>query len=244
MSRLVIKLLSGWQLIPLLLLSGCDYGLFPIYSSKPVHGTVVNAVTGEPLKNVIVMGNWPDSHVQEVVSDENGRFEIPAWHKFPDFFKNRMYDEHDVSINFYKQGYLPKSTHNSILYREIAAKGYRSEYVWQWNGKVVELQPFDAIWLEVFHEGVRKRYENTSFYNELGLAPIVHKCLWKSVPNMLIEIGRYLQDLKAIEYELSFSKPYKKKPLLEYIEERFSFDPDKCHPDARRELQAFIDAKS
>jgi hypothetical protein len=224
-------------------------------------------VTGEPMENVVVMGNWPGSHLEEVFTDEKGRFLIPAWLNLPDF-GYRKYRESQVSINFFKMGFLPKSIHNNMRVEYISANGYIPEYVWQWNGNIIELQPLNDTWLEVFHEilsyrskgGVRKNYYDKSekdfrkereyaykwqlFDNDVDLFPIVNRCQWKSVPNLLIEIGKYLQSLESLEYEFQNKKNYTKMPLLEYIEKRFRFDPDKCHPNAREELQAFIDANS
>ena len=91
-----IKLLS-YIAVPAVLISALIWVIFfrlpYAYSAAPITGRVVDAQSGHPLTGAVVMAIWElrkgfgmegsitsgTLQVMEVLTDEGGRFELPAW---------------------------------------------------------------------------------------------------------------------------------------------------------------------
>ena len=78
-----------------------------------VEGTVVNAETGEPISDAIVIANWYGTggwsqttcfHSESARSDNEGRFTLPAWRNEGRF--NKLANQYS-SARAYKKGYGP-----------------------------------------------------------------------------------------------------------------------------------------
>jgi hypothetical protein len=240
-------LIYALVLIPIL---GCNFDPIPIFGSKPVHGTVIDAVTGVPLENVIVMGHWPDSQVKEILSGPNGIFLIPAWTTLPIPDLNKTHHDHAVTINFYKRGYLPKSISNHFPVTEQRSK---ASYDWQWNGQIIELQPIDETWSEVFqalkdHRSKRINYRELSEYppkirkevsvmsyqwtlfnEDAGIWDVAAECALEDAPRMTFEMARYLQNMDT-------SNEKEKTPLIDYL----THDCDMCGYKSDKELEKLL----
>lgn len=116
------------------------------YSAKPVRGLVVDAGTGQPLTNVIVVaqwvlheagrGTWRRLHVFETTTDATGTYLVPGWEAKP----NPVYPwgglvTRDPALSFFKPGYVPFTVENRFESNEAVR-------ISEWDGKTIKLQKF------------------------------------------------------------------------------------------------------
>jgi len=114
----------------LFLLPACDTD--PGYSSgKELSGVIVNADTGEPIPDAIVVAKWITSagtaggselvcfHVGTATTNAAGEYYMPAWRQKSSF--SAKY-ERDITVYAYKPGYRAQ-------YRFPPRDGYITEYI-------------------------------------------------------------------------------------------------------------------
>ena len=114
----------------LFLLPACDTD--PGYSSgKELRGVIVNADTGQPIPDAIVVAKWITSsgtaggselvcfHVGTATTNAAGEYYMPAWRQKSPF--SAKY-ERDVTVYAYKPGYRAQ-------YRFPPREGYITEYI-------------------------------------------------------------------------------------------------------------------
>lgn len=119
------------------------------YSAKPVRGVVVDAATGEPLADVVVVAQWvlfvsgpghgghgPRLHVTEAITNSEGKFQIPEWGPKPNprYPWTRLRDE-DPALSFFKRGYAPHYVQNRWDRNESVRFS-------EWDGKTIKLEKF------------------------------------------------------------------------------------------------------
>ena len=117
-------------LFSVFMLSGCDTD--PGYSSgKELRGVIVNADSGEPIPDAIVVAKWITSsgtaggsnlvcfHVGTATTDAAGEYYMPAWRQKSPF--SAKY-ERDITVYAYKPGYRAQ-------YRFPPREGYITEYI-------------------------------------------------------------------------------------------------------------------
>ena len=100
--------LSITILIVIALLTSCD-SLFGYASGDSQEGTVVDAVTDEPINDAFVIGQWGTSGIERTIcfhlamtrSDVNGKYFLPAWRKKSEFGSG----DATVALHAYKAGY-------------------------------------------------------------------------------------------------------------------------------------------
>ncbi|MES9906930.1 MAG: hypothetical protein ABW150_00295 [Candidatus Thiodiazotropha sp.] len=132
------------------LLSACTASGYYNFTQE-TRGWVVDAATGVPLKDAIVVGSWPNiastycgdhematAHYHETTTDEHGEFVVPGCVKTTGIFFHS-----DGGLSFYKKGYFPKSIDNDSSWNPRLGRAemgyYGPGWVWQFNGAVIEL---------------------------------------------------------------------------------------------------------
>lgn len=132
-----------WLLSALLALSACATPL--TYSAKEIHGQIVDAETGQPIEDAIVVAQWVlfeggighgghkgRLHIYEAVTDKEGRYFIPAWGPKTHSPMTEL-DNRDPEILIFKSTYEPKTLYNDVM------RGDRVR-VSDWDGKTVMLR--------------------------------------------------------------------------------------------------------
>jgi hypothetical protein len=179
-------------LVAIFSLSACATPL--TYSAKEIRGQVVDDATGQPIEGAVVVAQWvlfhggPGHgghkgrlHIYETVTDNDGRYFIPAWgpkvHPPMTELVNR-----DPEILIFKSTYEPKTLRNSVT-REDSVR------VSEWDGKVVKLKKST--------EPLEKQgFYLSSFYGSLGYGDDVSD--WKNYPRMLLAIYSEKQRLQSL----------------------------------------------
>ena len=125
-------------------------GMAPVWS-RSVTAQVVDAETGAPLPEVVVVAIWPSvtgtlaggphhwGIIQrlETQTDEKGFFHLPSWVRIG---YHNWISETDPEIHLYKAGYWPRTLKNNINKFDqiiIWPESWKSD----WDGKVVKLKP-------------------------------------------------------------------------------------------------------
>jgi len=117
------------------------------YSAAPIHGTVVDAETQQPLAGVHVVAQWilntgmffhaeriQRLQILEAVTDEKGEYQIPGWGPKPRPPLSRL-EEDDPRLTFFKPGYRLRDRSNN----DPHDRPLRTSH---WDGKTVPLEPF------------------------------------------------------------------------------------------------------
>ena len=164
------------------------------YSALPISARVVDADSGEPLEDVIVVVKWEYEYLRremsesrgqgtfefaETVTNRNGEFSFPAWgpKEVPRDVPGRAFMGPDVpQLAFFKPGYVYEVKGNSLETAYLDDRNYVGDPVRGsiWDGKVI---------------GLKKRGSNIGAYiarlqNPGGLPGWVD-CNWERIPRML-----------------------------------------------------------
>ena len=133
-----------------LLLTGCSAARPLTYRAAAIHGRIIDAETGQPVKGAAVVALWEVDvikgnpfvalverserlHILEAVTDASGAYTIPAWG--PTLLSPRArVSQYEPHLYILKRGYRPKGLNNHELGRVHAV----SESIW--DGKVIELE--------------------------------------------------------------------------------------------------------
>ena len=184
-------------LVAALVLSACA----TIYQSKPIHARVVDAGTGEPLEDVVILVDWRlttasgndagSLAMQEEVSDEEGEFEIPA---LP---PTQVSDGGASGIRLpatapdvllFKPGYRWISLANpgaSSARTALDGAGPR-ERESIWNGKTIALKKFEGD-LQSYARHVSQAFRGTTGCG-FRKSPVMYIALFE-VRERLLELG-------------------------------------------------------
>jgi hypothetical protein len=164
------------------------------YSAEPMEAWVVDRETKQPIEGAVVVAHWQlegglhtdrvgELMILETTSDKNGRFSFPAWGPITHRGRGRLTNM-DPELIIFKSGYEYRRLANPLT--KEAIDGWpipvrRS----QWNGKTIELKPF---------EGTASAYENhfESFNGELDrvAADSPKECGWKKIPTTIRAMNR------------------------------------------------------
>jgi hypothetical protein len=164
------------------------------YSALPISAKVVDADSGEPLEDVIVVVKWEYEYLRreisesrghgtfefaETMTDKNGEFVFPGWgpKEVPRDAPGRAFLGPDVPLlAFFKPGYVYEVKGNSLETAYLDDRNYVGDPVRGsiWDGKVI---------------GLKKRGSKIGTYiarlqNPGGLPGWVN-CNWERIPRML-----------------------------------------------------------
>jgi len=169
------------------LVTGCT-SLPRFYSGEEVHGWVVDSVTKEPIKDVVVVEVWEleggfphtdntaNIHIAETLTDEKGYYSFPGWG--PKFTVDGKLSESSPLLVFYKFGYKNKNFLN-----QISGNLNPDNSVSEHSGKKIELIKFTGA-LEDYPKALG------SFYLFLTLRDSREalRCQWTKVPIFTSEV--------------------------------------------------------
>lgn len=165
-----------------------------VWYSPPLRARLVTPL-GTPVAGAIVVANWTISEsvsgaplgqamLIEVVSDNNGQFEVPAWG--PRFIKRGTIRIDQPTLRVFKPGFVPLVLANNAGTHSAFANHIM---VTPFDGRTVRMTPF---------AGTPEEYE-------IALQPLLQSievffwgrgaiaCYWKSTPRLLLA----LQEAKA-----------------------------------------------
>lgn len=183
--------------LPISVLAGCT----PIHvtvSADPVYARVVDADTGKPIQGVAVVAYWElyqggiagggpcvAINVEEAVTDQNGRFRLPAWG--PIRGSCGVMRNMNPMTYFFKPGY-------KYLYMPggIGLDVTRLVSVAQvdWNGKKLEMQKFQNPDLHVQTPGgYIDNFDELNLGLRNSIVNMPAACNWRKIPVML----RYIE---------------------------------------------------
>ena len=174
-------------------------GMAPVWS-RSVTAQVVDAETGAPLPEVVVVATWPSvtgtlaggphhwGIIQrlETQTDEKGFFHLPSWVRIG---YHNWISETDPEIHLYKAGYWPRTLKNDINKFDqiiIWPEPWKSD----WDGKVVKLKPMH--WREWTKEEWEKQVSRYEYFREIHMLSLDSgDCEWKERPKSFLENLRY-----------------------------------------------------
>ncbi len=167
-----------------------------MYSAEPMEARVVDAETKQPLKDVVVTANWQleqgtmGGNIQvgqlmviETVTDEQGKFSFPGFG--PKLAVTSHLVNDDPQLLIFKGGYHYQALRNEYSSKpELRTRMVRRS---DWNGKTIELNPFEGT-MEEWAEHVSNLGRNMDFI--LDFARGDKDCNWKKTPRMLAALHK------------------------------------------------------
>lgn len=126
----IILMIIGLTVAILVFISGPGCGnQWILFYDKPITGRVVDAETGDPIENVVVISMWQLtqylSHghggyakITVTKTDKDGTFQIPFWITFKPWKWNSSVDEYAPKLVFYKPGFNLCITHRILWERD------------------------------------------------------------------------------------------------------------------------------
>ncbi len=169
----------------------------PFYWALPVHGQVVDAETGTPISEVIVVAHWElrdtswtgspvgQVAVMEDVTDITGRFSFRWWRPRLRWRFWGLLRSDAPGLLFFKSGYKWESCNNSF-----ASYNFNPFPGSDCDGSIIKLKKF---------QGREQEYVENVFQldNELDFAFRHNDCSWKKIPHMLVTMDQEGKRLKA-----------------------------------------------
>lgn len=164
------------------------------YSASPMEARVVDADSGQPLPDVIVVAHWAlrfgleggdsaDLQVLETVTDRDGRFAFPGWgpEGVPSAFPSgaRMAST-APSLILFKRGYEPRWISNSVK-----SPGANASPASEWDGTRIAL----------------RRFEGDAAVYALALSSVLTGvsyggCGWQRIPRMIVALNAEAERLR------------------------------------------------
>jgi hypothetical protein len=159
---------------------------------------VLDGATWEPVEGVIVIAQWMSKggsieasgtgylQVMEAVTDHDGRFRFPGWGpEWAGFIRDGT-----PLLSLFKDGYDSKGFDGTQ--RNSPAKNGVQMLNSAWNGGKIPLVKF---------MGTRDEYiSDVHSYADIVVRHIVNgECMWKKIPNVLIELTRLKKEFIAEE---------------------------------------------
>jgi hypothetical protein len=168
------------------LLPGCVFARPLVHVATSVSGRVIDAENGQPLKGVIVTINWEltggmhhypqgQAHVDETVTDAQGKFTFAGWGPKPAPVAAHLY-ESTPQLLFFKSGYAWDKC-VSDLDTDVNTRVPLSS---DCDGKTMKLKKFTGS-LEAY----AKRLSLLDDYFRFAFTPDGN-CEWKQIPRMLV----------------------------------------------------------
>lgn len=167
-----------------------------VYSSREIHGQVVDADTGAPLEGVIVVAVWlltptligheqypTRLHIIESVTDGGGNYVIRAWgpKALPPFME---LDNTNPRLVFYRDAYEP-------TYLENGGEQAGSPLGSDWHNKVIRLTRFHGTAAE-------EEARQLGFYcEELQRGHGDERTDWQNYPRAILEMYGALRRIRA-----------------------------------------------
>lgn len=116
-----------------------------VYFAKPIHGRVVDAVTGQPIVGAVVVAEWipyalifvdrsTPMQVLETVTDAQGNYSFQGWGPKLRHLTERL-DYLDPHIIVFRTGYKPYFASNDVHRNTCTRTSDR-------DGQTLEVQPF------------------------------------------------------------------------------------------------------
>jgi len=185
------KVALSWSLLLVCLswlFPGCVFARPLVYVAKSVSGQVVDADTGQPLEGVIVTINWEltggmhhypqgQAHVDETITDAQGKFTFPGWGPKPAAVTAHLY-ESTPQLLFFKSGYgWAKCVSDLDTYVNT-----RIPLSSDCDRKTIKLKKFTGSFEEYAKRtGLLDDYYRFAFNAESN-------CEWKQIPRMLVAL--------------------------------------------------------
>lgn len=127
----IILIVAGLTVAILVLISGPGCGSqWMLFYDKSITGQVVDAETGKPVENVIVISMWQltqylshghGGYAKVITSktDKDGKFKIPFWITFKPWKWNSSMDEYAPKLVLYKPGFNLFTTHRVLWEKDM-----------------------------------------------------------------------------------------------------------------------------
>ncbi len=194
------------------------------YWAEPIEGRVIDGRTKAPLKDVVVLAEWKliggwEGHafdlfnVDEAVTDDDGRYHIPAWGPLPQATRGDL-DPGTPTLTFFKSGYVMKGLTNFHEYNHEQSQDtpVRKSF---WNGRTILLEPVETGFASHQVLGIQPFL--------YGLGEIKERCWWKRAPHFVravdAEIQKLSPDMKRISDSQTIARLVKRaecEPLDEF----------------------------
>lgn len=198
------------------------------YSANPLEARIIDEQTREPIAGAVIVASWvliggihPDRTevliVREAVTDEHGRFQIPAWGPVTRSAEGVL-DTLDPELVVVRSGYLLRVVSN---YTGTSAPGARVEKQLRdsiWNHRDIELKKNANEW---------RRYIGTfnGVFATLRLVYDSPDCKWKQIPRAVraLEAEREYQVAHGLKSSLapelnSLTSNPKCQPVDQFLE--------------------------
>ncbi|MES9975012.1 MAG: hypothetical protein ABW094_12185, partial [Candidatus Thiodiazotropha sp.] len=104
-------------------------------------------------------------------------------------------------------------------------------WVWQFQGSVIELEPSGAISKTRLDKILKSK--NIHVVSDYDSVPF-KDCYWMKMPRMTMAIGHR-------EREIQDTPELQRKPLAQYMVDRWFENPERCHPDPVGYLMEYKD---
>lgn len=191
------------------------------YSAEPIEAWVVDAETKQPLEGVVITANWQleegtfggnvqagQLNVMETTTDKEGRFRFHGWGPLK-VAKGHLVNR-DPQLLLFKSGYEYQALSNKYSSdRELRLRPVR----WSdWNGKTIELRPFEialaarreerrenplALDRNPFPGTVEEEYAKHLSFITTNLGFIEDDCNWKKTPQMILALQKQTKIFSA-----------------------------------------------
>jgi hypothetical protein len=171
------------------------------YSAESIEGWVVDAETGAPIEDVVVVAHWQlrgpiegnpagDVTVLETTTDKEGHYFFSAWGPTAVVDPTALLWRDDPMMHFFKSDYELLTLHNRATVKmENALRPMRSS---DWNGKTIRLKNFH-------HDDVK--YSKNIDMGAVAIDDLTvyaSACEWKSIPLLVTRMEKERARLNAV----------------------------------------------
>ncbi len=178
-------------------------------SAEPVTAQVVDDV-GQPVAGVVVVAYWElhkgsftgdalpcgAADVEEAVTDQDGRFQIPSWGPVWSSCDMRSYNP---LLVLFKSGYYPEGMNNNPVDALQTVSVSHSV----WSGKTIVLRRYSDMDLtKTMPPSYRDQFEGLNVHLLDFVVNYPGECNWKKIPNMLRAIYLQKQQFEAVGHGL------------------------------------------
>lgn len=212
------------------------WSLFPrtYAEAEPFGGRVLDAETGQPISEAVLVMKWPRStstfagthrlgimEILEAVTDETGRYKIPGWKKRYEDIGEGGFLKSDGELYVFASGYWPRMLPNKPRDDDGFSRGgaWKSD----WDSKTIELKPvqykkFSGVIIrgskqeEEYNKNFsqwRKYLSTTESYLSISDIP---RCSWIKMPNYYLVEHR----IKVKNYKILYPgwQSISRRPLV------------------------------
>ncbi|HEY1773831.1 MAG TPA: hypothetical protein VGH91_11645 [Gammaproteobacteria bacterium] len=190
--------------LSVIFLGGCAH-----LSAEPVRAQVVDE-SGQPVPGVVVVAYWElhkgsftgdalpcgAADVEESVTGQDGRFEIPSWGPV---WSSCDMPGYNPWLTLFKSGYYPVGLNNDSADSLETVSVSRSI----WNGKTITLRKYPSVDLtKVQSPSYRSEFSGMNQTLENFIVNFPSECNWKKIPNMLRAIYSQERQFEAVGHGL------------------------------------------